>query len=55
MQDGPLPELGGEVVLLVRVRDEGVVGGHHGDVEVDEVVEEGRLVGAGVASGDCMC
>ncbi len=51
VQEGPLPEVGGEVVLLVGVGDEGVVGGHHGDVEVHEVAEEGRFVGPGVAGG----
>ena len=40
----PLPWLGGKVILLVGVGDKGVVGGHHGDVKVDEVAEEGRLV-----------
>ena len=53
VQEGPLPGLGGEVVLLVRVGNESVVRGHHGDVEVDEVAEEGRLVRARVASGNC--
>jgi len=43
--------LGGEVVLLVWVGNEGVVGCHHGDVEVDEVLEEGRLVGSWVTRG----
>jgi hypothetical protein len=53
VQEGPLPGLGGEVILLVGVGNEGVVRGHHGDVEVDKVAEEGRLVRARVASGDC--
>lgn len=52
MEDGPLPKLGGEVILFVRIRDKGIVGGHHRDVEVEEVAEEGRLVGAGVAGGN---
>ena len=51
VEDGPLPELGGEVVLFVWVRDKGVVGGHHSDVEVHEVAEEGGAVGVGVCSG----
>lgn len=51
VQEGPLPELGGQVVLLVGVGHEGVVGGHHGDVEVHEVPEERRFVGTGVAGG----
>lgn len=52
VEEGPLPELGGEVVLLVGVRDEGVVRGHHGDVEMDKILEEWRLVRAGVTSGN---
>lgn len=44
MQDRPLPPLGGKVVLLIGVGDQSVVGGHHRDIEMDEVVEEGRLV-----------
>jgi hypothetical protein len=52
VEEGPLPELGGEVVLLVRVGDEGVVGRHHGDIQMDEVLEEGRLEGAWVSGRD---
>jgi len=44
VQERPLPWLGGEIILLVGVRDKSVVGGHHSDVKVDEVAEEGRLV-----------
>ena len=51
VEDRPLPELRGEVVLLVRIGDERVVGGHHGDVEVEEVSEEGGFVGAWVPCG----
>jgi hypothetical protein len=40
IKDGPLPELGGEIVLLVRIGDKGVIGGHHGDVEMDKVAKE---------------
>lgn len=46
VEDRPLPELGCKVVLLVWIGDKGVVGRHHGDVEVQEVPEEGRLVRA---------
>ena len=49
MENGPLPESRSKVVLLVGVGDEGVVGGHHGDIEVDEVLEERRLVVTRVA------
>ena len=44
VEERPLPWLRGEIVLLVGVRDKGVVGSQHGDVEVDEVTEERRLV-----------
>ena len=44
-----MPESRSKVVLLVGVGDEGVVGGHHGDIEVDEVLEERRLVVTRVA------
>ncbi len=52
VEDGPLPEVRGQVVLFVRVRDQGVVGRHHGHVEVQEVADEGRFVGSGVAGRD---
>ena len=32
VKDGPLPKVRGEVILFIGVRDQGVVGGHHGDV-----------------------
>lgn len=51
VQYRPLPELRGQIVLLVRVRDESVVGCHHGDVQVDEVLEERRLVRSSISSG----
>jgi hypothetical protein len=54
VEERPLPRLGGEVVLFIWIRDESIVGSHHGNVEVDEVAEEGRFVGAWVACGDCM-
>ena len=40
----PLPEAGGEVVLLIRIGDQGVVGGHHGNIEMNEILEEWRPV-----------
>lgn len=52
VENGPLPPLRGQVVLLIGIGHKGVVGGHHGNVEVDEVVEEGRLVRARVARGN---
>lgn len=48
----PLPWLGGEIILLVWVGDESVVGSHHGDVEVDKVAEEGRFVCTWSAGGN---
>ena len=44
MEKGPLPEGGSEIILLIGVWYERIVGGHHGDVEVDEILPEGRLV-----------
>ena len=44
VKERPLPELRGEIVLFVGVGDEGVVGSHHCDVEMEEVPEEGRFV-----------
>lgn len=52
MKNGPLPVLRCEIVLLIRVRDERVVGGHHGNVQVDKVAEERGLVGANVGRGE---
>lgn len=43
VQNWPLPPEGGEVVLLVWVWYEGVVGGHHGNVQVKEIPQEWRL------------
>ena len=51
VQDGPLPELGGEIVLFIRIRDKGIVGGHHGDIQVGEIAHEGGFVGARIPSG----
>lgn len=44
MEEWPLPPLGSKVILLIGVGDQGIVGGHHGHVEMDKVVEEGGLV-----------
>ena len=44
VEKGPLPEGGGEIILLVGVWYERVVGSHHGDIEVDEILPERRLV-----------
>jgi hypothetical protein len=48
----PLPELGGEIVLLVGVGHQRVVRGHHSNVQVNKVLEEWRLVVTGVARWD---
>lgn len=52
VEDGPLPPLGGQVVLLVGIRHKGVVGCHHSHVEMDEVVNERRLVNIGITLRD---
>lgn len=53
IEDGPLPELGRQIILLIWIRDEGIVGRHHCDIEMDEIFEERRLVGTRVATRDC--
>jgi len=50
VEDGPLPELRGQVVLLVWVGDKGVVGCHHCHVQMNEILKEGRSVGAWITS-----
>lgn len=52
VQDGPLPPLRGQIVLLIRIRHKGVVGCHHGYVEMDKVVNEGRLINIGITLRD---
>lgn len=49
VEDGPLPEVGSEIVLFVGIGDQGIVGSHHCNVEMDEVAEEGGFVAAWVA------
>ena len=51
VEDGPLPELRGQVVLFVWVGDKGVVGCHHCHVQMNEILKEGRSVGAWITSG----
>ena len=41
VEERPIERFGGEDIFFVRVGDERVVGGHHRDVEVPEVVQEG--------------
>ncbi|KAI3482898.1 hypothetical protein L1887_54220 [Cichorium endivia] len=43
-QPRPVERLARQNVLLVRVRDERIVRGHHRHVEVDKVAQEGRAV-----------
>lgn len=49
----PVERLGREDILLVRIRDEGVVRRHHRNVEMPEVAQERRLVELRVAGGNC--
>lgn len=44
----PLPELRGEVILLVRIRDKSIVGRHHSDIQMDKILPERRLVRSGI-------
>ena len=41
VENGPLPEARGKIILLVRVGDKRIVGCHHSNVEMDKVLEEG--------------
>jgi hypothetical protein len=52
MEERPLPPLGSKVILLVRIGNQSVVGGHHGDVQVNKVVEERRLVNTSLGRGE---
>lgn len=52
VQNRPLPELGREVILLIRIGHERVIRRHHRDVEMDEVAQERRPVAARVAGGE---
>lgn len=54
IEDGPLPELRGKIILFVGVRDKRIVGCHHGDVEMHEIAEERRFIGAWITSGHCI-
>ena len=54
VEEGPLPEGRCEIVLLVGVRHQGIVGSHHGDIQMNEVLEERRLVVARVASRELL-
>lgn len=42
----PLPEFRRKIILLVWVRDKSVVGCHHGNIQVNKVLEKFRLVGS---------
>ena len=53
VQERPLPGFGGKVVLFVGIRNQSVVGGHHGDVQMNEIAEERGFVGARVAGWNC--
>lgn len=52
VQDGLLLLFRSQIILFIWIGDEGVVGGYYGDVEMDEVVEEGVFVGISIGSGD---
>lgn len=48
VENWPLPELGSQVILLVGIRDQCIIRSHHGHIQVNEIFQEGGLVGAGV-------
>jgi hypothetical protein len=39
-----LPEVRGQIILLVWIRHESIVGCHHGNVQMDEIFQERRSV-----------
>lgn len=43
IQERPVKGQGCEDILLVRIRHEGVIRVHHGDVEMPEIAQERRL------------
>jgi hypothetical protein len=48
VQNGPLPPVRCQIILLVWVRNQGVVGSHHGNVQVEEILQERRFEGLGL-------
>ena len=53
MEQGPLPPLRSKVILLVWVRNKGIVGSHHSNIEMDEIAKERRLVRPWVSRRHC--
>lgn len=51
MKKRPFPELGSEIILLVRVWDKSIVGGHHGNIQMNEILQEWRLIGSSIGGG----
>lgn len=49
IQQWPLPRLRRQIILLVGVWNQSIVGGHHSDIEMYKVLEKGRFVGAWIA------
>ncbi|KAH3670486.1 hypothetical protein OGAPHI_001001 [Ogataea philodendri] len=43
VQSWPLPCLRGQIVLFLWIWNQGVVGSHHSNVQLDEILEEGSL------------
>jgi hypothetical protein len=53
VENRPLPELRSQIVLLVWIWDKGIVRGHHSHVQMNEILEERRLVGSSIGRGYC--
>lgn len=53
IENWPLPELRCKIILLIGIRNKGVIRRGHGNVKVDEVLEERRLIGTSVGRGNC--
>ena len=54
VKERPLPPLGSKVILLIGIGNQSVVRCHHSDVQVDEVMEERRLVHASLSRRNCI-
>ena len=52
VENRPLPPVGSKIVLLIGVGNQGVVRSHHGDIQVNKVMEERRPVDSRVAGRD---
>lgn len=50
----PLPKFRGEIILFIWVRNQRIVGRHHGNIQMNKVFQERRLVGSWITRWDCI-